>query len=113
MKEYLFAFLVGGAITTSIVYFEASGFPLISRLAALAPVFTWLSYLFFSSLTSAQEVSNHAKFVLIGTIVAWIPYMFTIYYFAPRIGATKAVLCALAVFIVLATIFVVFGKNFY
>jgi hypothetical protein len=43
MAEYIFAFLVGGAITVAITYFEASGWSLVSRLAALFPIFTWLS----------------------------------------------------------------------
>ena len=100
--EYIFAFLVGGTITVLITYFEASGFPLLSRLAALFPVFTWLSYLFIGKLSGDTEVSRHSLFVLLGTIVAWIPYMFIVYYFAPKIGSTKAVLAGLVTFVVLA-----------
>ena len=49
--EYIFAFFVGGAITVLVTYFEASGFPLLSRLAALFPIFTWLSYIFIGNLS--------------------------------------------------------------
>ncbi|MBI1833343.1 MAG: hypothetical protein HYR90_00810 [Candidatus Andersenbacteria bacterium] len=111
MFEYLFAFVVGGAVTTSIVYFEASGLPLLSRLAALFPVFTWLSYLFIGRLDGSQAVSRHAWFVLIGTIVAWLPYMAVIALLAPRVGPTKAVLAGIVVFLVLATLFAYFYKN--
>src|SRR3989338_6192592 len=110
MGEYIFAFFAGGLITTLIVYFETSGFPTLSRLAALFPVFTWLSYLFIGKLAGNEAVSRHALFVLLGTIVAWLPYMFVIYYFAPKIGALKAVLMGLVVFIFLATIFIKFYK---
>lgn len=106
MSEYIFAFLVGGAITVAITYFEASGWPTISRLAALFPVFTWLSYLFIGKLAGPAAVSKHALFVLLGTIVAWLPYMFVIYYFSPKIGSTQAIALGLAVFMLLAFIFV-------
>ncbi|MHB8871343.1 MAG: hypothetical protein ACYC5G_02700 [Candidatus Doudnabacteria bacterium] len=104
--NYIFAFLVGGAITVAITYFEISGFPLLSRLAALFPIFTWLSYLFIGRLDNGQAVSQHALFVLLGTIVAWLPYMFVIYYFAPKIGSNNAVLAGLILFIILALVFI-------
>ena len=108
--EYIFAFLVGGTLTVLITYFEASGSPFLSRLAALVPIFTWLSYLFIGKLSGASAVSKHSLFVLLGTIVAWIPYMFIIYYFAPKIGSSKAIVLGLIVFTVLATLFVKFYK---
>ncbi len=110
MVEYIFAFLVGGVVTVLITYFETSGFPLLSRLAALFPIFTWLSYLFIGRLSGAEAVSKHALFVLLGTIVAWLPYMLVIYYFAPKIGSGKAVMLGLLVFIILAAVFIKFYK---
>lgn len=110
MKEYIFAFFAGGAVTVAITYFEASGLPTLSRLAALFPVFTWLSYLFIGKLSGAEAVSRHALFVLFGTTVAWLPYMFMIYFFAPKIGAAKSVFLGIIVFIVLALIFIKFYK---
>jgi uncharacterized membrane protein (GlpM family) len=106
MIQYIFSFLVGGVVTTAIVYFEASGFPLLSRLAALVPVFTWLAYLLMGDISGPKEISSHALFVLLGTLVAWVPYMFTIYFMAPRIGSVKAILLGILVFLVLATIFI-------
>lgn len=106
MLQYFFTFIVGGVITTAIVYFEASGFPLLSRLAALVPVFTWLAYLLMGNISGPKEISSHALFVLLGTLVAWVPYMFTIYFMAPRIGSVKAILLGIFVFLVLATIFI-------
>lgn len=110
MLEYIYAFLIGGAVTAAITYFETNGFPVLSRLAALFPVFTWLSYIFIGKLSGAEAVSRHSLFVLFGTIVAWLPYMFTIYFFAPKIGSVKAVLLGIAVFVVLALIFIKFYK---
>ena len=111
MKEYIFAFFIGGAVTVAITYFEASGLSTLSRLAALFPIFTWLSYLFIGKLSGAEAVSRHALFVLFGTIVAWFPYMFAIYYFAPKIGPTKAVFLGIAVFLVLALTFIKLYKG--
>lgn len=110
MFQYIFTFIVGGAVTTAIVYFEASGFPLLSRLAALVPVFTWLAYLFIGNISGPKEVSSHALFVLLGTLVAWVPYMLMIYFFAPRIGSIKAILLGILVFLILATIFIKYYK---
>lgn len=110
MLEYIFAFFAGGIITLAITYFELSGFPTLSRLAALFPVFTWLSYLFIGRLSGPEAVSRHAMFVLLGTLIAWVPYMFVIYFFAPKIGSTKAIVFGMAVFVVLAWLFVKFYK---
>lgn len=103
---YLLTFIIGGLITTAITYFESSGWPLVSRLAALFPVFTWLSYLFIGKISGSEAVSRHALFVLLGTIVAWLPYMFIIYFFAPKIGAVKAIILGICVFLILAVIFI-------
>jgi uncharacterized membrane protein (GlpM family) len=108
--EYIFSFLIGGTVTVLIIYFETSGFPTLSRLAALFPIFTWLSYLFIGKLSGAKEVSQHALFVLLGTIIAWIPYMLLIYYLSPKIGSGKAITIGLVVFIILALLFIKFYK---
>ncbi|MDE2001513.1 MAG: hypothetical protein KGI60_03020 [Patescibacteria group bacterium] len=106
MIEYIFSFIVGGVITTAIVYFEQAGFPLVSRLAALFPVFTWLSYLFIGELSGPEAVSRHSLFVLLGTVFAWIPYMFVIYYFAPRWGSARAIIAGIVTFLVCAYVFI-------
>lgn len=108
---YFFSFLAGGLITFAITYFEAAGFPLLSRLAALFPVFTWLSYIFIGEFAGGEEVARHSLFVLLGTIFAWMPYMLTIYFLAPRFGAVKAVAAGIVVFTVCATIFIKFYKG--
>jgi len=103
---YFFTFLIGGLVTTLIVYFEASGQPTLSRLAALFPIFTWLSYLFIGKLSGGESISSHSLFVLLGTLFSWVPYMLVIYFLAPKIGSVKAVLLAVAVFLILALIFI-------
>jgi len=105
MIEYILAFVVGGIVTFLITYLEANSHPILSGLAALFPVFTWVSYLFIGNLQGAEAVSKHSMFVLLGTIFAWIPYMLVIYYFSPRIGVGKAILLGVGVFIVLALIY--------
>ena len=105
MVEYFLAFFAGGAITMAVTALELSGFPTLSGVAALFPVVTWLSYLFIGQVSGATAVSRHAHFVMLGTIIAWMPYMFIIYYFAPRIGVTRSIMFGVVVFIVLAFIF--------
>lgn len=111
MTTYIFSFLVGGVVTTLITYFEISGFPMLSRLAALFPVFTWLSYLFIGDISGPDAVAKHSLFVLLGTLIAWVPYMLTIYLLAPRVGSWKAIVAGMVVFVVLATLFVYFYKK--
>ncbi len=106
MIDYIFAFFVGGIVTASITYFEIAGHPLISRMAALFPVFTWLSYIFIGHIEGAEAVSKHSLYVLLGTIFCWIPYMLVIHFAAPRLGTGKAILLALVVFTILALIFI-------
>jgi uncharacterized membrane protein (GlpM family) len=103
--KYLLYFVTGGIVTTAIIALEESGTPLLSRLAALFPVFTWLAYLFIGQFGTAQQVADHAKFVLVGTIVSWIPYMLAIIYFAPRIGVYKAIAVSILIFVIVALIF--------
>ena len=103
--RYLLYFITGGLITTAIIALEESGMTLLSRLAALFPVFTWVAYFFIGQFGTAQQVADHAKFVLIGTIVSWIPYMLSIIYFAPKLGVYKAVAIAISVFVFVALTF--------
>jgi len=96
--KYLLYFVSGGVITTVIVSLEESGMPLFSRLAALFPVFTWISYLFLGQTESPQQIASHAKFVLTGTIVSWIPYMLSIIYFTPKMGVYKSIAVSVIIF---------------
>ncbi len=109
--EYLFAFLAGGTFTLLVTAFELSGFPTLSRVAALFPVVTWLSYLFIGQLDGTAAVSQHALFVMLGTLVAWMPYMFIIYYFTPRIGVTWSIAFGIIAFLLLAFAFAAVYNN--
>ena len=102
---YVYAFLAGGAVTVAITFFEIFGFKTLSGFFAIMPVATWVSYLFIGEIDGSTVVSRHALFVILGTLVAWVPYMFTIYYLAPKIGTNKAILVALVVFGLLSLVF--------
>lgn len=104
--KYLLYFMIGGVVTVTIVGFEEFGSTLFSRLAALFPVFTWIVYLIIGQTGTVKQVTDHATFVLFGTIVSWIPYMATIIWLSPKIGVQKAVLSAIGVFIVVALVFI-------
>ena len=106
MKNYLIYFFTGGIFTVLIVWLEQSGYRLLSGLAALMPVFTLVSYIFIGETEGGAAVAKHSMFVLVGTLISWVPYMLVISLLAPRIGAYKAIAAGMGVFFVLAGIFV-------
>lgn len=108
----LIYFITGGLFTTLIVVLEEHGFRLLSGLMALIPVFTLVSYIFIGQSQGGSAVSQHAKFVLWGTVISWIPYMITVIYLAPKIGPTKAIIAGMAVFFILATVFILATNHF-
>jgi uncharacterized membrane protein (GlpM family) len=106
MKNLIIYFFTGGIVTVLIVWLEQSGYRLLSGLATLMPVFTLVSYIFIGEKEGGVAVSKHSMFVLVGTLVSWVPYMLVISYLAPKIGSYKAIAVGLSVFFVLAGIFV-------
>ncbi len=107
LETTIIAFVVGGTVTALISALEMSGYRIWSGLAALVPVFTLVSYVIIGLSKDGQAVSQHAKFVLTGTILTWIPYMLAIILLAPRIGPIRAVEIGLGIFFALAGVFVV------
>lgn len=105
IKEFFIYFFTGGIFTVIIVGLEESGWRLWSGLATLMPVFTLVSYIFIGKSSGGLAVSQHAKFVLIGTLISWVPYMMTIAVLAPRLGSNRAIVWGLVVFFVLAFLF--------
>jgi uncharacterized membrane protein (GlpM family) len=111
MKSIIIYFLTGGIVTVLIVLLEKSGYRLLSGLATLMPVFTLVSYIFIGESQGGVAVSKHSQFVLIGTLVTWVPYMIVIGYLSPKIGAYKAIAIGMGVFTLLALLFVfIVGK---
>src|ERR1700739_282814 len=80
VKSIIIYFLTGGIVTVLIVLREKSGYRLLSGLATLIPVFTLVSYLFIGESQGGVAVSKHSQFVLVGTLVTWVPYMLVIAY---------------------------------
>ena len=89
MGGIILNFVVGGTVTALIVGLEESGQRIWSGLAALVPVFTLVSYFFIGASKNAIAVSQHSKFVLVGTLVSWVPYMAAVALLAPRVGGDK------------------------
>ena len=106
-KNVIFSFLVGGTITALIVGLEESHMRTWSGLAALMPVFTMVSYLFIGASQNSLAVSQHSKFVLVGTLVSWVPYMAVIALTAPKLGTNKSIGLGMVVFLFLGTGYVV------
>ena len=104
-------FITGGLFTAVIVALEESGHRTLSGLATLVPVFTLVAYLFIGQTAGGTAVSQHAKWVLVGTLVSWVPYMLAIAYLAPKIGSHKAILAGLAIFLVLALVYVAIASR--
>jgi len=75
------------------------------------PVFTLVSYIFIGESQGGVAVSKHSQFVLIGTLLTWVPYMLVIGFLAPKMGAYKAIAIGMGIFVMLALIFVyIVGK---
>ena len=106
LSNLIVYFLTGGLFTTAIVKLEESGHRTLSGLATLVPVFTLVAYLFIGQTAGGTAVSQHAKWVLVGTLISWVPYMLAIAYLAPKIGPRNGILAGLAVFFVLALLYV-------
>ena len=106
VKNLALNFLIGGTLTSLIVALEESGHRGLSALATLVPVFTLVSYFFVGESQGALAVSAHSKFVLVGTLISWVPYMWAIAILAPRIGTNKAIAAGLVIFFVFAGAFV-------
>ena len=112
ISNLIIYFITGGLVTTVIVALEQSGRRTLSGLATLIPVFTLVAYFFIGQTQGGKAVGQHAKFVLIGTLISWVPYMLVIAYLSPRIGPNKAILVGLAVFFVLALIYIAVVNRF-
>lgn len=112
MFNILIYFVAGGVVTTVIVLLEQSGLRLLSGLATLMPVFTLIAYLFIGESRGGMELSDHAKLVLVGTLVAWVPYMLVVIWLAPHWSTYRAVGAGLATFFVLAIIFLLLTQHF-
>jgi uncharacterized membrane protein (GlpM family) len=111
LKNILIYFITGGVVTTLIVMLEESGLRVWSGLATLMPVFTLISYFFIGQSRGGTALSQHAWFVLVGTLVAWVPYMVTVALLSPHMPSNKAIGIGLGVFFVLVILFLlVVGK---
>ena len=104
-------FVTGGLFTTAIVALEESGHRTLSGLATLMPVFTLVAYFIIGESEGGTAVGQHARWVLVGTLVSWVPYMLGIAYFGPRIGARNAILVGLGIFLVLALSYVAIASR--
>jgi len=111
MFNFIIYFLTGGLFTTFIVALEQSGQRTLSGLATLIPIFTLVAYFFIGQSKGGVAVGQHAKWVLVGTLVSWVPYMLTVAFLAPRIGSQKAIIIGLIVFFVLALIYILIANR--
>ncbi len=107
LSSLVIYFLTGGVFTTLIVVLEESGKRTLSGFATLMPVFTLVAYFFIGETSGGAAVGRHAKWVLLGTLVSWVPYMLAVAYLAPKIGPRYAILAGLSVFFVLALAYVI------
>ncbi len=113
IKTYLLYFLTGGVFTVAIVALEENGSRLLSGFATLMPVFTLVAYFFIGESQGGAAVSQHAWFVLTGTIVSWVPYMILVAYLAPRVGTKAAIGAGLLGFFILASIYLSIVHHFH
>ena len=105
IKSYLIYFVTGGVFTVLIVALEENGSRLLSGFATLMPVFTLVAYIFIGESRGGAAVGQHAWFVLVGTIVSWVPYMILVAYLAPKFGSKYAISVGLIGFFICAMIY--------
>lgn len=105
IKNYLLYFLTGGIFTVLIVVLEEGGSRLLSGFATLIPVFTLVAYIFIGESRGGGAVGQHAWFVLVGTLVSWVPYMILVATLAPKTGPRLAIAAGLVGFFILAAIY--------
>ena len=112
VSNFVVYFITGGLFTTIIVALEEGGHRTLSGLATLIPVFTLIAYFFIGQTQGGAAVSQHAKFVLIGTLVSWVPYMLAVIYLSSKIGPHKAIFAGLAIFFTLALLYIATVNHF-
>ena len=105
IRNYFIYFLTGGIFTALIVALEENGQRLLSGFATLVPVFTLVAYIFIGESKGGAAVGQHAWFVLLGTIVSWVPYMIFVALLAPKVGPRYAIAIGLMAFFVFAGIY--------
>lgn len=112
MLNAVIYFVTGGVVTTAIVLLEQSGYRLLSGLATLVPVFTLIAYFFVGESRGGKALSQHAELVLVGTLIAWVPYMVTVIVMAPHFSTYRSIGAGLLVFFVCATVFLLLTQRF-
>ena len=85
---------------------------MLSALATLMPVFTLIAYVFIGESSGGTALSEHAKLVLVGTLVAWVPYMLVVIWLAPHWSTYSVIGAGLAVFFVIAITFLLLTQQF-
>ncbi len=112
IKNYLIYFLTGGIFTVLIVALEENNLRLLSGFATLMPVFTLVAYVFIGESRGGGAVGEHAWFVLVGTIVSWVPYMIVVATLAPKFGARVAIALGLVTFFIFAAAYLAVVYHF-
>ncbi len=112
LQNLITYFITGGLFTTIIVALEESNHRELSGFFTLIPVFTLVAYIFIGESRGGAAVGQHAWFVLFGTLLSWVPYMITVAYLSPKLGPHKAIALGMAVFFILAIIYVVTTAHF-
>ena len=113
IRNILIYFFTGGTVTTLIVILEQRGLRLWSGLAALMPIFTLISYIFIGQSRGGKALGQHAWLVLIGTLVAWVPYMVTVALLSQHMSSNKAIAIGFGVFFLLVMLYLLFVDRFH
>ena len=112
LSRLIIYFITGGLFTAIIVALEENGKRTLSGFVTLVPVFTLVAYFFIGQTAGSTAVSQHAKWVLVGTLVSWVPYMLAVAYLSPKLGSHYAILVGLAVFAALALLYIALADHF-
>jgi uncharacterized membrane protein (GlpM family) len=112
MLNLFIYFLTGGVVTTLIVSLEQSGYRFLSGFVAIMPIFTLIAYFFIGLGQNGVALSQNGKLVLVGTLVAWVPYMLAVIFLAPHMSPSKAIGLGFLVFALCVTPYLILVQHF-
>jgi uncharacterized membrane protein (GlpM family) len=104
--KYLFYFLVGGTVITTVTYFAGHSKNLLAAFFANLPVITLITFVTVYHQAGDKAVTPYAKGLLI-MLFPWLSYIFAIMVLTPRLGFPLSLATGFALYFFLAYIVIV------
>jgi uncharacterized membrane protein (GlpM family) len=99
--KYLFYFLVGGTVITTVTYFASHSKTLLAAFFANLPVITLITFLTIYHEAGGKAVTSYAKGLLV-MLFPWLAYIFAVIVLTPRLGFPLSLATGFALYLFLA-----------